>query len=448
MAEVADRLPPIFWRIDKHRTFDSLFMPEVNADPTDPTSCLRPSQAHLAAAFLFLYWPALCFCQTQSRSILCRDGNANYEAEFQTGIRVEIGASHPGGPSTLATRTCEATLIWQGLKHEKILVASNTSELDLDVFGVDFGDGIPSSAFQIKQTEAGCCAEYRIYSIEKPPRLVRTIIGGEFFTASDRDLEGRIEIWTNDGAAANGFEKLSLGELDSAPTVVFRFAHGKLLDASSEFKQYFDDEIAARRTEFRAEDLEAFKNSDGMLANAPTAQSGDALHKLRSTKIKVLEIVWAYLYSGREADAWRSLSEMWPAADVDRIRAALAKMHAQGICRQADGLSMSPKGKKKKAPIFDAVARTPGTRKLEVIPPRAILLERPLDAGIQASWSESMLDLIIDSAGKVRTAQAASKGQSVPAAWVKAALAWKFIPAVKDGKPVASRLRIAVSPKQ
>jgi hypothetical protein len=429
---------------------------EINADPKTSTlplphdhsnPVLRHSlRAYLVTACLCLYWPALCFCQTQHRSILCRDGNTNYEAEFHTGIKVHVGASHTGGLATLATRTCEATLSWE---HQQILVATNASELDLDAFGVDFGDGIPASGFQVKKTDALCCSEYRIYSIERPPRLVRTITGGEFFSASDSDLDGRIEIWTNDGAAVNGFEKLGLGELDAAPTVVLRFAQGTLVDASHEFQSYFDDEIAARRAELQVEDLDSFKNSDGRLAAAPTAQSTQALHSLRRTKIKILEIVWAYLYSGREPEAWRSLSEMWPTADVDRIRSALLSMRARGICSQTDGASLGPKGKKKRASIFDAVARTPGTRKLEVIPPQAILLERPPDPGVlQPASSESTLDLTIDAAGKVRTAEAANKGQTVPAVWVKAALTWKFIPAAKDGKPVASRLRIAVSLKQ
>lgn len=456
MAEVATGF--------RHRSFgawietESLHgasMPDVNTDLTASTFQLpadlprRLSQirrcAHYAVALLFLYWAVQSFCQTHSRSILCRDGNTNYEAEFHTGVKVHVGASHTGGPATLATRTCEATLSWE---HQQILVATNATELDLDAFGVDFGDGKSASAFQVKKTDAGCCSEYRIYSMERPPRLVRSIAGGEFFSTSDSDLDGRIEIWTNDGAAVDGFEKLSMSELDSAPTVVFRFSHGKLVDASSEFQSYFDDEIAARRAEIQAGDLDSFKNSDGILAAAPTAQSADALHSLRRTKIKVLEIVWSYLYSEREADAWRSLSEMWPAADVDRIHAALAKMRAQGIGRQADGTSVSPNGKTKRAPIFDAVARTPGTRKLEVIPPRAIILERPPDSGIQQqSPPDSTLDLIIDSAGKVITAQPAKK-TSVPAVWIKAALTWKFIPAIKDGKPVASHLRIEVSPKQ
>src|ERR1039458_10268033 len=167
----------------------------------------RSRRARLAAACLFFFWPILCICQTQNRSVLCRGGNANYDAEFRTGVKVHVGASHTGGPATLATRTCAATLNWE---NQQLLVASNASQLDLDAFGVDFGDGIPAAAFQVKKTDASCCVEYRIYSIEKPPRLLRTITGGEFFIASDIDLDGSIEIWTNDGALADGLVALSL----------------------------------------------------------------------------------------------------------------------------------------------------------------------------------------------------------------------------------------------
>jgi hypothetical protein len=124
------------------------------------------------------------------------------------------------------------------------------------------------------------------------------------------------------------FENLTLGELDSAPTVVFRFAHGQLQDVSSEFQSYFDDAIARSRAGIHAQDLEDFKNSDGALEAIPTSGSTERLHRLRVVKIKVLEIVWAYLYSGREQDAWRSLAQMWPPADVARIRAALLKTRA------------------------------------------------------------------------------------------------------------------------
>jgi len=39
---------------------------------------------------------------------------------------------------------------------------------------------------------------YKVYSLEKPPRLLPTITGGDWFSAADTKLEGRTEIWTSD----------------------------------------------------------------------------------------------------------------------------------------------------------------------------------------------------------------------------------------------------------
>jgi hypothetical protein len=54
------------------------------------------------------------------------------------------------------------------------------------------------------------------------------------------------------------------------------------------------------------------------------------LPRLRKVKIQVLEIVWAYLYSGREKEAWRALADMWPIADVERIRSEIIAARAPG----------------------------------------------------------------------------------------------------------------------
>ncbi|HMD17246.1 MAG TPA: hypothetical protein VKH18_11305 [Terriglobales bacterium] len=406
---------------------------------------LRRGWLASASVFFFLVWATFGVCQTQGRGVLCNDGDGIFEAEFRTGIKVHVGAARNGG---LATRACAAKLGWEN--HE-LVVANGVSQLDVDAFGVNFGDGVPVAAFQIKKSDSECCVEYGIYSLEKPPRLVRTIMGGEFFSASDVDLDGRVEIWTNDAVAVNGFEDLSLGELDSAPSVVFRFAHGQLLDVSAEFQSDFDDEITRIRAGIHPQDLEDFKGSDGKLTLTPSI-SAERMHHLRAVKIKVLEIVWDYLYSGREPDAWRSLAEMWPVADVDRIRAALVSARARGIHSQADGSSAGPpRGRKKHAPIFDAVSTTGPSRKLEVIPPRAILLLRPPVSETQRQSppeAELLLDLVIDASGKVRSAKPGGKMKWVDPDLVNAALSWKFIPAFKDGVPVASQLRIGVSPRQ
>jgi hypothetical protein len=408
-----------------------------------------PSPIRLVAAslFVFLFWATTSICQTQTliSGILCRGGDGNFDAEFQTGVKVHVGAARNG---ELATRACAARLSWE---KQELVVATDASQIDLDAFGADLGDGVPVAAFQIKKLDTDCCMEYAIYSLEKPPRLLRTVTGGDFFSASDIDLDGRVEIWTNDAGAVNGFEKLALSELDSAPIVVFRFAHGQLLDVSAEFQSYFDGEIARIRAGIHPQDLEDFKGSDGKVTVLPSI-SAERLHHLRMVKIKVLEIVWAYLYSGRDQDAWRSLAEMWPGADIDRIRAALVNARARGIHGQADGTSAGPaRGKKKHAQIFDSVNRSGPSRRLEVIPPRAILLRRPPVSEIQQQGlpeSESRFVVVSDGAGQVRSAKPAGTVKRVDSDLINAALTWKFIPAFMDGRAVASRLRISVSPRQ
>jgi hypothetical protein len=83
---------------------------------------------------------------------------------------------------------------------------------------------------------------------------------------------------------------------------------------------------------------------------------------------------------------------------------------------------------------------------LEVVPPEAILLQRPATSEQQAQ--PEFLDLVVDESGKVRSVEPEGKGKWVDPELISAALTWKFIPAFKDGRSVASRMRIAVSPKQ
>jgi len=88
------------------------------------------------------------------------------------------------------------------------------------------------------------------------------------------------------------------------------------------------------------------------------------LNKLRAVKSQALEVVWAYLYSAREKEAWQSLAEMWPAGDLERVRGEILKARARGIHAQLDGTSMGRLVKHGK-PIFN---------QSEVTPAKAILM--------------------------------------------------------------------------
>jgi hypothetical protein len=409
--------------------------------------------APVALLFL-LYCLTAGTCHAQSRDVLCREGSGDFEAEFASGVRAHVGATRN---LELAARACAATLSWS---DQSMIVASDTAELDLDAFGVDLGLGAPVAAFQVKKSKADCCMEYKIYSLRMPPVLLHSIRGGDFFSAADTDLDGKVEIWTDDAAAVDGFENLRLNSLDFAPPVVLRFTRGRLLDASAEFRAYFDQKIADQRAKLSPQDLADFKASDGKLPAAPAA-AADQLHRLQGIKMRVLEIVWSYLYSGREQEAWRSLAGMWPSADVDRIRTALLNMRSHGVLSQADGLSSPvPPGQRMHTKIFDAtvtVMATPGITpkdakpKREIRPPRAILMEREPPSDVyeaELARSESLLKLVIDSAGKVRSVEVMGNAQTIDEGLVRSTANWKFIPGFDESDPVASQIFLGVSLKR
>jgi hypothetical protein len=141
-------------------------------------------------------------CHAQIPDVLCKEGSGSFEAAFHTGVKVRVGAAKKDG---LARRLCEAAMSWD--QHNEV-VATDAFQLDADAFGVDLGVGAPVATLQVKKSSADCCMTYAIYSLQKPSRLLRTITGGDFFSAADTDLDGRVEIWRHDAAAVAGFETL------------------------------------------------------------------------------------------------------------------------------------------------------------------------------------------------------------------------------------------------
>jgi hypothetical protein len=386
--------------------------------------------------FLLCMWlcPALSLCAAQTDDVLCRGGSGKFDADFHREARVHVGATKSGG---LATRTCDAVLSSGG---QEVTVASEAWEVDLDAFGVDLGMGAPVAAFQVKKSEADCCTTYVIYSLQKSPRLLRTLTGGSSFRATDVDFDTRVEIWTDDAAALDGFENLTFSEPDFLPPAVLRFEHNQLLDVGAEFKTYFDQLIAKLKGRIDARDLKNFKNSDGKLALG-AAMPPEISYRLRKVKVGIVQIVWAYLNSGREHEAWATLADLWPGADVERIRPAIVKARERGVHAQADGVEATAP-KKKRATIYD-ITMSEGDES-NVVGPRPILLRRPPPMALEqnSTAGEATVDLIIDAAGKVHSAGSA---RSIDADLIEAAIGWKFIPAQRGGHAVACRTHMAVS---
>lgn len=396
-------------------------------------------------------------CHAQSRDVVCREGTGEFSGISASGVSVRVAAERN---LELAARACDAALQWG---DQTMVVANAAAELDLDAFGADLGLDVPVAAFQVKKSKADCCMEYKIYSLKTPPVMLRSIAGADFFSAGDTDLDGRVEIWTDDAAAVDGFESLRLSELDFAPPVILRFTHGRLLNASAEFQPYFDQKIAELRAKLDPLDLAEFKRGDGKTAPLAVVATGQPPQpsRLRLAKTRVLEIAWSYLYSGREEEGWRTLSEMWPAPDLNRIRTALQNARAHGILSQTDGVSVPiAPSRQIHAKVFDGtitVSATPGITpkdvkpKPEITPPKAILMEREPPSDVyeaEMARTESILKLIIDCAGKVRSVEVLGNPQTIDDGLVKSTVNWKFIPAFSQGEPVASQILLGVSLKR
>ena len=382
-------------------------------------------------------------CRAQNRDVLCNHGTGNFYAEFRSGVSVRVDAARNG---ELAARLCRAVLSWQ---NQELVIADRVLQVDVDALGANIGLGTPVIAFQVKKSE-GCCVDYEIYSLQKPPKVLRTITGADFFSAADTDLDGEVEIWTDDAAAVDGFDGLAVGQMDFAPTVVLRFTGGKLLDVSTEFQSYFDDKIAKLRADLSPQDLRDFKTSDARLP-APVPFTVEGLHRrdhLQNVKIKALEIVWSYLYSGRDEAAWNALAEFWPAEDAGRARAAILSARSRGIRSQVDGVSTElAASRKSHVSIYDGIHETEKGKR-GVILPQPILLRRPPPLGPAQQGlavGEVLLYLVIDSAGKVRSAEQADDAKWFDVGLQGATANWKFIPAFQGEQAVACRVAFAVT---
>jgi hypothetical protein len=409
----------------------------------------------------------------QEQRILCNEGLGSFSTQFKSGVTVKVGASKRNG--TFASRTCDATLSWG---KKELPVARGALQVDIDVLGADLGLGVPVVAFQVRDSSREVGTTYKVFSLEDGPKLLQTITGGNYYNAQDVKLEDRNEIWTDDAEAIDGFEGLPFSSYDFAPSVVLRFEKRRLIDVSFEYQPNFDSQIAQVKARLGAQALSEFKQSDGKLLPNSRLPMRD-LHELRATKVKVLEIICAYLYSGRKEEALSTLSEMWPPADLDRIRTSLDDMRRHGILRQVD-VEARPGVRapwKRHAVIFDMVTvsrktlsdandilsmaeNAPGapthrsgeTQTTVDVAPQSIYLGLTVRRNNSNALPESMvyLNLVIDPAGKVRSVKL-DKGVSrgaAEAAEISAASTWNFIPAFKMGHAVACKTRLGVTLQQ
>ncbi|HEV7553564.1 MAG TPA: hypothetical protein VGP65_17885 [Candidatus Angelobacter sp.] len=186
------------------------------------------------------------------------------------------------------------------------------------------GDGIPDLVLEGFSGGAHCCWTYYVVSLGATPSLLKKFENERGAGFVRNKSTGRIEIATMDGAF-DYFDFLSHGETPFPD--VYLSLEGKLLsDISKTHVADYDLEIKKARTQLDSKTVSQFRS----VATMHDLASGDFN---RHTASIVLQIVFAYLYSGRKELAHRAVKEMWPVFDQERIWKLILETRRKGILR-------------------------------------------------------------------------------------------------------------------
>lgn len=174
-----------------------------------------------------------------------------------------------------------------------------------------------SALFENYSGGAHCCWSYWFVSTGKKPGMFAGLENN--YEIAFRKTADGLDLTANDGA----FDYFDNFCHACAPgvNVFITFRGTRLINASEQHVADYDGDIARNR-----KSLEAGKVAQ---LHQLTKYAGEP--ELGETVAAVLNITLAYLYSGREAEAWKTLDGMWPEADVPRMKQLILDTKAKGL---------------------------------------------------------------------------------------------------------------------
>lgn len=187
------------------------------------------------------------------------------------------------------------------------------------------GDRYPELILVIYSGGAHCCWTYLIATSRPKPAILAHIYNEREIGFEDLDHDGNTELVTLDGAF-DYFDD-SCHACTAFPLVILRFNGHELTDVSPSHRKVFDEEIAEARAKLQRPELKAELESFRVAKTTKRAKDPE----FADARQQVWKIVFDYLYSGRAAEAWKALREMWPAADYNRMKRLILKTRASGI---------------------------------------------------------------------------------------------------------------------
>lgn len=193
----------------------------------------------------------------------------------------------------------------------------------LPISGRDInGDGQPDAVIEGYSGGVHCCWTYWIVSLGPSPGLLAKIENERGLGFQDLKNDGRIEMVTTDG----GFDYFDdmCHACSPFPLVVLRLEGKQLHEVNAEFWSLYRRDIDEARRKLNPDALDRFRRNDRTDGN------------WEETKRLVLTIVLAYFYGGRAEQAWKTLEEMWPPSDLQRIRDLIIQKRGSGFIAEQE----------------------------------------------------------------------------------------------------------------
>jgi len=215
-------------------------------------------------------------------------------------------------------------IIVQDAANRVILAEDDAAFTVLDT-GLDWnGDGKPDLILKAYSGGAHCCWTFYFISPGPSARLI-----AKFENQRDADFlqdekTGKPYLAIEDGAF-DYFDGLCHA-CTPFPVVYLRIEGNRFVDVHSEHLEGYEGIAQDNRKALTVENIEQVVS---MKTNPCETHSPAVRESVR----KVLLIVFAYLYSGREVQARREFQAMWPPFDQDRMWNLIQKQRREGILR-------------------------------------------------------------------------------------------------------------------
>lgn len=256
----------------------------------------------------------------------CAGGRGELHRQLWDGYTLQVGPAQGDH-----VNECFAAVIAPDGKT--LFEVSGADATMLQITGRDVnGDGKPDV---VLLTHAANSPEnvYSIVGTAEPAGLIRQIVTAATLSFEGRGEDGRTEIVTRD-TAFRGFDGLPADKTPK-PLIFLRLKGKDIHNVSQVYWPEYEREIALARGRLGKKDMELFTDDGGNLPkpDKPKELSPQEWEHLQEIKGVVLEIALDYLYGGRGQEAWKTISEMWPLADRQRIRQEILRARMGGVMR-------------------------------------------------------------------------------------------------------------------